>query len=76
MEDRRTEEPGGAEVAGGYRKLSTKTGGMENKISGRRNRIGGGFGRTQLPQGLRVSVTIWLAETRHGRQKTEVKDHF
>ena len=38
--------------------------------------MGGGYGRTNHHRGLRVSVTIWLAETRHGGQKPEVKDHF
>ena len=41
-----------------YRRLGTETGGMGNRISRRRNQIGRGFGRTQSPQGLRVSVTI------------------
>ena len=65
-EDRRMEDPGGAEVTRGYRMLSTKTGGTGNRISGRRNQIGRGFGRMQSPQGVKGEHDYLV-----GRDKTQ-----
>ena len=70
MEDRRTE------VTRGCQKLSIKTGREGIGYLGGGTGLAKDLGEHNHHRGLRVSMTIWLAETRHGRQKMEVKDHF